>query len=424
MSKRHGMELSQVLLAGMRFRPSLTAAFFAILYGDDDPKWTADDDVAPDLAEAAEADFREAGSHDLANFFGDSKTYKDIAVDVAAKLDVKIKSSDPVEEIERKILEYTFTELWDKMSTREREELASQISPEAGIDPGTAAKLSLLGSQVVLKQLGGFAVYRIGIVVANSLSRALLGRGLTFAANAALTRTIGTMIGPIGWIATGIWTLHDLMGPASRKTVPGVCMIGALRALLISNFAIGVVGDASAGKDSMLGACFKIDTKNVSPVAGSTKEAERFVVGKSSIEAINFPGFNDYRSEVDAQARELMGLCRAFIVVLDASRGITKTDVQILEKVRAEERPFVLCMNKEDLIRNASDKVKIEAAARSRLKLAKDWPIVWTSFDPLPGRTTSEGGCYRVLDELLKILPDEVDPRAISDLRNRCKGKS
>jgi uncharacterized protein YaaW (UPF0174 family) len=48
-----------------------------------------------------------------------------------------------------------------------------------------------MASQVMLNQFGGFAVYRMSVILANMLARSLLSNGLNFAANAALVRGVG-----------------------------------------------------------------------------------------------------------------------------------------------------------------------------------------------------------------------------------------
>ncbi|MCM7155456.1 hypothetical protein M8O35_16530 [Enterobacter roggenkampii] len=44
----------------------------------------------------------------------------------------------------------------------------------------------------------GFAAYQMALVVTNGVAKALLGRGLTVAGNAMLTRTMGAFAGPVG----------------------------------------------------------------------------------------------------------------------------------------------------------------------------------------------------------------------------------
>lgn len=62
---------------------------------------------------------------------------------------------------------------------------------------------------------GGFASYKIALIVANAIARALLGRGLSLAANAALVRWLSVFAGPIGWAITAAWTAFDIAGPAT-----------------------------------------------------------------------------------------------------------------------------------------------------------------------------------------------------------------
>jgi hypothetical protein len=79
----------------------------------------------------------------------------------------------------------------------------------------------------------GFAAYKMTVVVANGIAKAVLGRGLAFATNTALTKGLANWLsistGPIGWAITGIWMLVDFAGPAYRVTVPCVAHIAMLR---------------------------------------------------------------------------------------------------------------------------------------------------------------------------------------------------
>ena len=77
--------------------------------------------------------------------------------------------------------------------------------------------------------MGGFKSYQLTLIVVNAISRALIGRGLTFAGNAALTRTMAILTGPIGWVITGLWTAIDVAGAAYRVTIPAVIQVAALR---------------------------------------------------------------------------------------------------------------------------------------------------------------------------------------------------
>ncbi|MYZ51250.1 hypothetical protein F5985_03625 [Malikia spinosa] len=59
--------------------------------------------------------------------------------------------------------------------------------------------------------------------------KALIGRGLSFAATGTLMRAASVLTGPIGWAITGIWTAVDLAGAAYRVTIPAVIQVAFLR---------------------------------------------------------------------------------------------------------------------------------------------------------------------------------------------------
>ena len=59
--------------------------------------------------------------------------------------------------------------------------------------------------------------------------KAILGRGLSLAGNAALTRTMSVQLARIGWTITGLWTAIDIAGPAYRVTIPAVIHVAVLR---------------------------------------------------------------------------------------------------------------------------------------------------------------------------------------------------
>jgi uncharacterized protein YaaW (UPF0174 family) len=76
---------------------------------------------------------------------------------------------------------------------------------------------------------GGFTTYRLAVIVANAVSKAVLNRGLAFAGNAALTRGVAVLAGPVGWAISGILTIPVFTGPAFRVTVPTTFYIAYLR---------------------------------------------------------------------------------------------------------------------------------------------------------------------------------------------------
>ena len=75
---------------------------------------------------------------------------------------------------------------------------------------------------------GGFASYQLAVIIANSLAKVVLGRGLSLAANAMLTRVLSLASGPLG-VLMGLLTVWQVFGPAYRVTVPAVTYVASLR---------------------------------------------------------------------------------------------------------------------------------------------------------------------------------------------------
>jgi hypothetical protein len=185
------------------------------------------------------------------------------------------------------LIKAVFADIWDHMSEEERQRLLASMNMAAGKFPvgGAAATAALLAGE-----MGGFFTYQLAVIVANFVVRALLGRGLAFATNAALTSTLSVVLGPIGWLVGGTWIAIDLVGPAYRKTVPAVVVTAALRQLVENRAVIGVLGRGSVGKDSLLRNVFGIETRQISPIPGSTSKVDVCRTGKPGYQGTELSG--------------------------------------------------------------------------------------------------------------------------------------
>lgn len=379
------LSLREVIHQGMRFQPELTELAFDALMGKDQVEWRSGNPPDAMVAQLFEEEFASAGS----NTFLPNREHVEIVRSVARKLDAELSSTATIEEAETAILRQVLSQAWEGMSEDERRrlllslDLRQDIDLEAIIsDPRAWAKVG--GSAALLGiELTGFLAYRLAVVAANMIARAVLNRGLSLAANAALTRGIGIVAGPIGWIALSAWTIFDLAGPAYRKVMPAAVFVAAIRQALISRYNIGVVGDGSAGKDSLLKAVLSIDTKNIHALAGSTRDIELYPTGSAGVEIANFPGFNDLRDDVEGETRESLHLCRIFLLVVDASRGLSAAEKSIAQKVLSRDRPLIVCLNKWDVVRER-DRDAIRSQIRQRLGLPGTVVVITTAFDPLP----------------------------------------
>lgn len=174
---------------------------------------------------------RTFGGNTLANIArGAGPPYSEIVRDVANQMDVKFSGSDTVEDVEFKIVLQMLDNAKEKMSDDELAALESIVESESGKYYSLAGKgaLTTLALQGAIRA-GGFAAYQMSVIAANAMARFLLGRGLSFAGNAAIGRTLAVFAGPVGWIASGLWLLADIAGPAMRVTIPCVIHVAMLR---------------------------------------------------------------------------------------------------------------------------------------------------------------------------------------------------
>jgi uncharacterized protein YaaW (UPF0174 family) len=173
------------------------------------------------------AEIQRYGGNSISNVFrgGKGVPYIDVLRDAADQLKINYNSSSDAATIEAQIQLKVLSQAYEKMSEDERRELLKELGVGGVTIPAVLPVAAIQGAI----RLGGFAAYRLALIVANAIARALLGRGLSLGVNAALTRTIGAFAGPIGWAITAVWTLVDLAGPAYRVTIPCVLQVAYMR---------------------------------------------------------------------------------------------------------------------------------------------------------------------------------------------------
>ena len=76
---------------------------------------------------------------------------------------------------------------------------------------------------------GGFASYQVALLVANSVARAITGKGLQLAVNAGISKYLAVFAGPVGIAITALMTVPMVTGTAFRVTLPAVVQVAAIR---------------------------------------------------------------------------------------------------------------------------------------------------------------------------------------------------
>lgn len=168
------------------------------------------------------------GANTLLTMFrgGKGVEYREILCDVCDKMKVNYNKAATIETIESNLLMKIMTDALERMSDAERRELA--LSMGLKHQEGMTAQ-ALTGIFQAIFRAGGFKSYQLTVIIVNAVLKALIGRGLTFAGGAMLTKAAAILTGPIGWVATGLWTAIDIASPAYRVTVPAVIQVAFLR---------------------------------------------------------------------------------------------------------------------------------------------------------------------------------------------------
>ena len=148
-----------------------------------------------------------------------------ILFDVCDRMKVNYNKNASTEMIEEYLLQKILTDSLEQMTAEDMKKLVDEMN----IKTQTPTKQGMTIALQMAIRNGGFAPYKMAVIVANAVAQTLLGRGLSLALNAGLTKYISIFAGPIGWLVTVLWTLVDVAGPAYRVTIPSVIQIIYMR---------------------------------------------------------------------------------------------------------------------------------------------------------------------------------------------------
>ena len=167
---------------------------------------------------------------------------------------------------------------------------------------------------------------------------------------------------------------------------------------------IGIYGKRNAGKSSMINAITGQNLAIVSDVKGTTtdpvlKAMELLPLGP--VVMIDTPGLDD-EGELGAlriqKAYQMLNKTDIAILVVDGSVGMTKEDEDILERIKAKEIPYLLVMNKCDLV---DEKTQIDEALYVS---AKDGKNIHELKEQIAAKAKREENERRIVGDLLNPL--------------------
>jgi uncharacterized protein YaaW (UPF0174 family) len=166
-------------------------------------------------------------------------SFDDICRDIAKKMKLHglIREKDSCWDLLRKIIGNLIDKMLEDLPPEKREEALRELLDEKEIDRlkktvgGDVAKLVSGGASIWVGTLSYQALRNLLLRVIHGLIRAILGRGLSYAAAqkvlgvvAKRAPVLGILAGPVGWILT-IWGINDLMGTNYKRVIPAVLFI-------------------------------------------------------------------------------------------------------------------------------------------------------------------------------------------------------
>jgi small GTP-binding protein len=138
---------------------------------------------------------------------------------------------------------------------------------------------------------------------------------------------------------------------------------------------VAIVGPANVGKSTLYNQLVRSprDHAEDSAVPGTTRESQTADAGLFAV--VDTPGADAVGLVGEAEKERAFVAAREsdfLVVVYDAVQGIKKTEQELFRELQALDRPFVVVLNKIDLVAGAREKERVVEAAARNLGLQPD----------------------------------------------------
>lgn len=150
---------------------------------------------------------------------------------------------------------------------------------------------------------------------------------------------------------------------------------------------VAIVGPANVGKSTLYNQFIteKSQRAEVSPLPGTTRENQEADAGLFSI--IDTPGADAVGEVGEREQREALDAASGadfLIILFDAIQGIKQTELDLYQRLVELGKPYVVALNKIDLVRKESLAVQTRAAANLGLSIEQIIPVVAKSGEGMP----------------------------------------
>lgn len=174
---------------------------------------------------------------------------------------------------------------------------------------------------------------------------------------------------------------------------------------------VGIFGRRNAGKSSLINALTGQNIAIVSEIKGTTtdpvyKAMELLPLGPVML--IDTPGIDDEGAlgqQRIAKAFQVLNKCHIALLVLDATQGISKEDLNLWQLITAKELPSILVINKIELL---SEKEKSTLVAQIS-KITTHYFCV---------STVKEINIHELKEAIAALKPSETKRQLVGDLLN------
>lgn len=176
------------------------------------------DDIIPALISNGE---------DLFDSSTEKLSYKSILYKIIDKLKIQNEFNSEGD-IEKAIAAKVLKDVLSKMTEQQKAEIEKKIIEIASKEKGIIYKSGTVFASLTAAQVSGFGVFLLASTSLSFLSGAI-GLTLPFVAYTTLSSAIGIIIGPVGWIGMGLFTLWKINDVNYNKIIPAVIYMSLLR---------------------------------------------------------------------------------------------------------------------------------------------------------------------------------------------------
>ena len=152
-------------------------------------------------------------------------SYEAIVRRVCRQMKVKVGKYDTTTTMEHALLESLCEASIKSMAIDELRSLAE----EAGIPSKGLMKKALAAAILVSMRINPVIFRRVAISVAYEFLSFVIGRGVALVGGRIVQRSVGVLLGPVGWIILTAWTAWDIASPAYRVCIPAIIQVALMR---------------------------------------------------------------------------------------------------------------------------------------------------------------------------------------------------